>query len=699
MRLRDHQDKKKNRYKVMIIDDDPGIIDTVKTILDSTKYFVSGHTDPFIAIKKIQEEHFDILILDFLLEKTTGKKVVEYIRKFNTELYILLLTGYKDMAPPLETLQHLDIQGYCEKGSKFNQLIILVESAVKAINLSRKLLKFHDGMKLILDSAPRMYKLRPVNDVVEDIFQQLLQITESNNGFLIISTVNSIKQREQLKVLKGSGIFNISPEELYLKIKETFNQNIEKLFETNDIIFEKNTVFLPLVNDLEGEFIALGVECDVTDDMKDFLNVFLSNAKSSYNNAILHTIVNKKNRDLSSTMNALKENIEKQKQLEREFHQIQKMEVLGRLTGGIAHDFNNILTVILTYSNLLLKRIPQNSPDFKKISNINDAGIRARDLVKQLLAFSRKQKMEKSPVDINQIINSFINMIERTIGVYIEVKCDLQENVWKTFIDKIQFEQVIMNLAVNAKDAMPNGGTLTISTKNITKEQVKLFNRSEMKLKDYIQIDISDTGFGIKPEIISNIFDPFFTTKEQGKGTGLGLSTVYGIIKQMDGNIYVRSEIGKGTTFTIYLPKTEKMVEEIYIQQKTAINKGNETILVVDDEKEIEICIGTILLEEGYTVINTSSAKEAISLYEKESVDLVLTDMVMPEMSGRKLINMLQKINPDLKFLFMSGYINIELVEHGFYYSPSNFIEKPFKTEDLLYKIREILDQRKLLTT
>ena len=699
MRLKDQQYKKKNRYKVIIVDDDPGIIDTIKTILDSTKYSISGFTDPFEAIKKIQEERFDILILDFLLEQTTGKKVVEFIRKFNTELYILLLTGYKDMAPPLETLQLLDIQGYCEKGDRFDQLIILVESAVKSINLSRKLLKFHDGIKSILTSAPKMYQLRPTNNVIEDIFQQLLQITESNNGFFIISAVNSIEQKEHIKSVKGSGSFNNSSDELYLKITNTFNSNIETLFEKNDIIFERNIIFLPLVNDLSDEFVALGIECDVTDDMKDFLNVFLANAKSSYNNAILHTIVNKKNNDLSSMMNELKNNIEKQKQLESEFHQVQKMEVLGRLTGGIAHDFNNILTVILTYSNLLLKRIPQDSPDFKKISNINNAGIRARDLVKQLLAFSRKQKLEKSPVNINQILSSFMNMIERTIGVYIEVKCELQENVWKTLIDKIQFEQVIMNLAVNAKDAMPQGGSLTISTKNITKEQIQLLNKSEMRLEDYVQIDVSDTGCGIKPEIIQNIFDPFFTTKEQSKGTGLGLSTVYGIIKQMNGNIYVRSEVGKGTTFSIYLPKTEKIIDKKYNQERSKISKGNETILVVDDEKDIEICIGTILVEEGYNVINTSSAKEAISLYEKRSVDLILTDMVMPEMSGRKLVNTLQKRNPDLKFLFMSGYINNELVEQGFYYSSSNFIEKPFKTEDLLVKIREILDQRELLPT
>ncbi len=692
MRLKNKQNSKKIIYNLLIVDDDPGIIDTLKIVVNKEKFKVTGFTDPYEAIVAMKKEKFDILVLDFLLEKSTGKEIVKAIRKFNSEIYIILLTGYKDMAPPLKTLQELDIQGYCEKSDRFDQLILIIESAVKSIILTKKLIKFHDGMNQILDTVPSMYTLRPIKEVVNDIFNNLLDIAKVKNAFILCSSSSDFSTERNISMLRGVGKYNLDYKDLLHLVHDNFSSFIRKVFKDRIIIFENESIFLSLSNEFGEDCIAIYAECTPSLEIQDIIRVFLSNAQSSYNNAILHSIVSKKNNDLSTMLRQLHENIERQKSLENELHQSHKMEVLGRLTGGIAHDFNNILVVITGYSKMLLTRIKSSDPIYKKVSQIQIAGERASELIKQLLAFSRKQKLIRKPVFVNEIIMSIRIMVEAILSSTIEFEYNFCSTIWKALIDKSQLEQVLMNLIVNARDAMPNGGKIFIQTNNLPKEQVAQIQKTEMQSRDYVHISLADTGSGIPKKIVSKIFDPFFTTKSPGQGTGLGLSTVYGIVKQMEGYIYVESVVNRGTTFNIYLPKTdEKIVPEVGKKMKSSL-KGNESILVVDDEKDVVIYIKSILSEEGYKAYSAFNADEAYSVYEKNKIDLVLTDIIMPCTNGKQLVQNLFARNERLKILFMSGYVNSDLIEQGFYFSENNFIEKPFTKAELIGKMRDIFD-------
>ncbi|MBN1982878.1 MAG: response regulator [Chitinivibrionales bacterium] len=694
MRLKELKLEQSNRYKLLIIDDDPGILDTLQVIVDKRKYAVKGFTDPFDAIESMHKENFDIMILDFLLEKTTGKEVVEEVRKFDQTIYIILLTGYNDKAPPIETLLRLDIQAYCEKNDKFGQLLLILESAVKSILLTRKLLKFHQGIGAILDTVPKLYELRPINELFIDIFNQALQLAGSGNGFILAFNKSKNLDGSSVTFIRGSGTYLLEDKTLLSSLAGGFASFIDAAFKQRSVIVHNSVVLLPIFNEFSDDTVLIGVECDATAETVNIIKVFLVNAQTSYNNAILHSIVGKKNNELNTMLQQLQENVRKQKVLEDELRQTQKMEVLGRLTGGIAHDFNNILLVISGFSEILLNRIAEDDPAYSQVKQIKKAGERASDLIKQLLAFSRKQNLINKPEYINDVIAAVQKMIEVIVGKNIQLELSLAKNLWIAMIDRSQMEQVIMNLIVNAKDAMPNGGTLAISTKNVPEEEILILGKAEMKRGEYVLMSVTDTGTGIKPEIIANIFDPFFTTKEQGKGTGLGLSTVYGIVKQLGGYIYVESHVGSGTAFFIYIPRAGKnMLVESSVAQKKSLN-GTETILLVEDENDVRAFIKSILTESGYAVVDTADPNNAVTLFDMHPIDCVITDVIMPGMNGKQLIKTLQERNPSLKVLIISGYVNDEILEQGFYFSPANFIEKPFTAETLISKVREILDSK-----
>ncbi len=695
MRLKDQQNEDNNKYKVLIVDDDPGIIDTLKVVINKEKYSVTGYTDPDDAFNEMKNKNYDIMILDFLLEKVTGKEVVEQLRKFNNDIYIILLTGYKDMAPPIETLIEFDIQGYCEKSDRFDQLLLLIESAVKSITLTRKLIKFHEGMNTIIDSVPGLHSRNPLNDVVLNILKQVLNISTLKDGFFISCMEDTVQPIEEVSIMQGVGTYEIDAKELYTKIVSDCIEPIRETLKKKEIVLKEDKAYLPLINEFNDESTILCLEGNINSELYDIVKVFIKNAQATYNNTILHTIINKKNNDLNSMLGQLEQNISKRKSLEAELQQTQKMEVVGRLTGGIAHDFNNILLIISGYSDMLLKRLDKEDPLYHKVSQIKKAGDRATGLIKQLMAFSRKQHLNKKPLFVNEIIVSIKNMVDVILGSQIDLDCDLYEHLWKTMLDRTQMEQVIMNLVVNAKDAMPDGGKIIITSRNVAEENISSLNRPEIEVRDYIQLSVKDTGQGIKPDVLPNIFDPFYTTKKQGKGTGLGLSTVYGIIKQMDGYIYVESEIGEGTTFNIYLPRIDISDDQEDDESIEIELTGNETILVVDDEDEIKSYVSSVLSQNGYTVFKTNHPHEALELYNQNNIDFILTDMIMPEMNGKQLVQKLKEQDPDLKFLFMSGFVNSELIEQGIYYNKSNFIEKPFSPEKLLRKIRLMLGVKK----
>lgn len=382
--------------------------------------------------------------------------------------------------------------------------------------------------------------------------------------------------------------------------------------------------------------------------------------------------------------------------LEEQLRQAQKMESVGRLAGGIAHDFNNLLTVIQGHSMMMRDQVPAEHPLREPLQAIQHASQRAAALTRQLLAFSRKQILAPSRLDLNTIVANLRKMLERLIGEDISLSTVLEPDLWPVIADPGQLEQVIVNLAVNARDAMPTGGLLTIETRNIYVEDQKAETYPDLRTGPYTLLSVSDNGCGMDEDIRSHLFEPFFTTKEVGKGTGLGLAMVYGIVKQSGGDITVYSEPERGTTFKIYLPAYPgSTANEVNPQVQTLIQGGNETILLVEDDESVRDLVQETLREKGYIILEARQGDEALSLagQYRGQIDLLLTDVVMPRMSGRELAEWLKIIQPQIKVLFISGYTDDAVVRHGLLDAEIEFLAKPFLPNDLAAKVREVLDK------
>ncbi|MCX6993598.1 MAG: ATP-binding protein [Kiritimatiellaeota bacterium] len=376
-------------------------------------------------------------------------------------------------------------------------------------------------------------------------------------------------------------------------------------------------------------------------------------------------------------------------------HQTSKMEAIGRLAGGIAHDFNNMLTSVLGYSSLMLKMTKPDDPRHNDIHEIILAAERATALTRQLLDFSRNQAIETKNVSLNAIIQNIQEFLGRTLGEKIKLNIRLDPNLRNIKADVSRLEQVIINLVVNARDAMPSGGQLMIETVNRKLDQNFCTMHPSMAPGNYVELEVSDTGCGMPPNVLEHLFEPFFTTKAKGKGTGLGLTTTYGIVKQFGGHITVYSEISRGSTFKLYFPESQEANEAgSPAKQASVLLRGNETIMVVDDEANIVTMISQILTELGYHVISATSPRKALTLGDQhaQTIDMVLTDIIMPEINGPDLVRMLRKKRPTLKALYMSGYASNAAEQIGVLKLNSAFLQKPFSSETLSNSIRKVLD-------
>jgi len=383
------------------------------------------------------------------------------------------------------------------------------------------------------------------------------------------------------------------------------------------------------------------------------------------------------------------------KRLEQQLAQSQKMEAIGQLAGGIAHDFNNLLGVIIGYSELILEQATQESDIHKQAGEIMKAGERAASLTRQLLAFSRKQVLEPRLLNLNTVVAELEKMLRRVIGEDMQLQITLDPTPGYVKADPGHIEQVIMNLAVNARDAMPQGGKLTIETSNVELDEAYTRLRPPMIPGRFAMLAVSDTGSGMDAETQARIFEPFFTTKAVGKGTGLGLSIVYGVVKQSGGSIAVFSEPGQGTMFKIFLPLAGG-VDEIRDDRPTEVvdYRGSETILLVEDAVPLGELARTILQSHGYKVLSASDGFEALHIanQQKSTIQLLLTDVVMPGMSGRELSERLTKLRPDTKVVYMSGYTDDAIVRHGVLTPDLTILQKPFTQKALLQKVRSVLD-------
>jgi two-component system cell cycle sensor histidine kinase/response regulator CckA len=386
-------------------------------------------------------------------------------------------------------------------------------------------------------------------------------------------------------------------------------------------------------------------------------------------------------------------NITRRKQLEEQLRQTQKMEAIGKLAGGIAHDFNNILTAILGYGGQLLRRIPDDVRLRRPAEEICKAAERAAGLTRQLLAFSRRQMLQPKSLNLNAVVGNIVELFERLIGEHIAIVTSLDPAIRPIKADLVQLEQVLVNLAVNARDAMPQGGTLTLETKAIELDATTA-DPLGCRPGAYARLTVRDTGCGMDENTLAHCFEPFFTTKPVGKGTGLGLATVYGIVQQSEGAIEVDSELGRGTAFLIYLPLAQRLEHPTHPpDDESLLGTGTETILLVEDEAMLRELIRDQLQESGYVVLAAAGATEALQLSQQliSSIHLLLTDVVMPGMSGRELAEYLAKFNPHMKVLYMSGYTDDAIVQHGILDEAIPFLQKPFTAIALERKIRETL--------
>jgi PAS domain S-box-containing protein len=456
-----------------------------------------------------------------------------------------------------------------------------------------------------------------------------------------------------------------------------------------------HTKKIPILDDAGRPLYLLGISEDIT--QKKTTAEELLRAKTE-----LEQRVAARTRDLRDANEELTKEIHDRRQAEAALQkseqllrQSQKMEAVGRLAGGVAHDFNNLLSVILTYGDLVQRSRPVGSTMRAEVEQITRAGARAADLTRQLLAFSRQQMLAPKIVDLNSSLDSMHKMLRRLIGEDIELRTLPTAGLASVKVDPGQIEQVIVNLAVNARDAMPNGGMLTIETANVELDATYAAQHPGVKPGPHIMLAVTDTGVGMDRDIQTRIFEPFFTTKEQGKGTGLGLSTVFGIVQQSGGSIWVYSEPEQGTTFKIYLPRAYDVAPHSSAQPSRSVSvRGTETVLLVEDDEQVRTLAKTVLERSGFRVLAADGCDQALRFEAAfdEPIQLLVTDVVMPRMSGRQLAEQLSRHRPSMKVLYMSGYTDDTVVYHGVLDAGIQFLQKPLTPEGLTRKVREVLD-------
>jgi nitrogen-specific signal transduction histidine kinase/CheY-like chemotaxis protein len=390
---------------------------------------------------------------------------------------------------------------------------------------------------------------------------------------------------------------------------------------------------------------------------------------------------------------AFAHDITEHKRLEQQLQHAQRMEAVGRLAGGVAHDFNNILTAVRGHSEILLTVLEEDSPHRRHADQIHRAALRAAALTSQLLAFSRKQVLQPRTLDLNSVVANLTVMLRRLIGEHVELRTRLAERLGSVRADAGQIEQVVVNLVINARDAMPSGGVLSIRTENVEVDPSEAA-RMGVPMGRWVVLAVSDTGVGMDAATRARIFEPFFTTKEAGKGTGLGLSTAYGIVTQSGGQIAVESEVGKGTTFRVYLPRIDapSTASGRFALERNDAPKGTETVLLVEDDGDVREFVQDVLRSHGYQVLSAIDGTQALSLIEQHPgpIDLLVTDVIMPRMMGSEVAARVAALRPSIKVLYISGYPGDAIVKQGV---PEHmFVQKPFSVSALARRVRELLD-------
>ncbi len=667
---------KPESWKLLIVDDEDDIHKLTRMALDDFTFEGRGVT--FICAKSEEEakqkisENSDIalILLDVVMETDdAGLKLVRYIREElkNNIVQIILRTGQPGLTPEKEAVTKYDINGYTSKVDlTAEKMFSIVAASFRAYWLSYSLNQLNARLTKELEERKQaeeaIRRLTQFQETVIDNANIWLNVVDENGNMVIWNmAAEKISGYSREEVIGRKNMARLLyPDKSYRK--EIINKIAESAKQNNSFEGIETTICR-----------KDGKERMMLWDRQD--------------------LQDKHGHPIGSIF--LGRDVTEHRLLENQLRQAQKMEAVGRMAGGLAHDFNNLLTVIKGYCDITIAKLTPEDELYDKIRQINKAAERAESLTRQLLSFSRHQVMRLVTINLNSLIMDIKKMLVRLISADIELLTWLDESILNIRADYGHIEQIIMNLAVNARDAMQGGGTLTIETQNVTLDRRHLLKGKRIKTEDYVMLSISDTGSGMDEETQERIFEPFFTTKEEGKGTGLGLSTVYGIVGQSNGHIIVETELGKGTVFKIYFPSISKETDAENIHKKVTEQLiGTETILVVEDQPDVLRFTSEALHMYGYKVLEAPNAGGALLICEeyKERIQLIITDVIMPKMNGLQLVRRLGRTLPDLKVLFMSGYTYNIIEEQGDLEPGQNFLQKPFTAVGLLRLVRKILD-------
>jgi PAS domain S-box-containing protein len=644
-------EESRKSLRVLLVEDNPADAELILRELKRAGFDVSADTVQTAEefAERLRSKIYDIIVADYNLPNWTGIDALEHLRRQGKDIPFILVTGSLGDEAAVEIIKK-GASDYVLK-DRLARLHVAVPRALDEKTFREERLQAAEKIRLSEEEYRDLFE--NANDLIytQDLEGNLTSMNRAGERILGY-------MREEL--LGKNFIEILAP---------------DKVEEFRQIVFRK----------IAGEEVA-SYESQVR--TKDGRTVTLE---------VNHRLIRDPD-GIAVEFQGIARDITEREQLRLQFNQAQKMEAIGRLAGGVAHDFNNQLGVIIGYSDQLLDRYGTSDPLRKSVETIKEAAQRSVSLTRQLLAFSRRQIMEPQALNLSASISQVSKMLKPLIGEDVELVTNLSSTLGNVRADPTQIDQVIMNLAVNARDAMPQGGRLTLETANVELDKPYSTTHVTVQPGPYVRLSVSDTGSGMDKETQGHIFEPFFTTKERGKGTGLGLAMVYGIVKQSKGFIWVYSEPGQGTTFKIYFPRVEAAIQEDDAAEESSVSslKGAETVLVVEDEPSLRRLTCELLQGSGYTVLAAGNGVEAIELSNRHGgpIHLLLTDAVMPGMSGRALAERLVIQRPDISVLYVSGYTDDTVFRNGLLERDMAFLQKPFTRDAFLRKVRAVLGVR-----
>ena len=614
---------------------------------------------PGEVVERLAASEHDVVISAYILPGWSGSDVLRLVQKRSPEMPVIILTGKVGEEIATEMIQ----QGAADfvLKSRLGQLCIAVHRALRE--------------KLLREERRRAQEQR------EEVTAHLRErVREVSCLYSISSIIQSTPDRDNMltrvaaRVPAGWG----HPEAARARIRLDGMDYVSAKFEESKW---RQAADLRIAGETRGQVEVFYTEPCTHKDEGPFLY---------------------EERQLIQAIARIVSQALEQNRIQAQLRQAQKMEAVGQLAGGVAHDFNNLLNIIIGYSELALERHNLSEPVKGIVTEVRKAGERAASLTRQLLAFSRKQMLAPKVLDLNEVTRDISDMVRRMVGEDVRVETVCADNLWHVKADPDQITQVIMNLASNARDAMPKGGRLTITTSNAELTGESTERRVTMPVGKYVLMAVSDTGMGMDERTQAHLFEPFFSTKERGKGTGLGLATVYGIVKQSGGYVWVESEVGHGSTFKIYLPKVDCPAEPVKgARVETRAADGAETVLIVEDEEGVRTLVRDYLQTRGYNMLQASNGDEAIRVAREcaGNIDLLITDVIMPGMYGSECAQRLRAAKPNMSVLYISGYTEAAAHQRGNLEAGAPFLQKPFTPAQLASRVRGILDRKSVLST